>query len=202
LQPYGPNDKFFDITPAYNCNTFFGIGRFVDKKAPYLTLLAFREVLEKAPDAKLIIGGDGILLNTCRNIMKAYDIDKSVSFPGILKPEETIMFMKNSLAFVQHSVIADSGDSEGTPVGVLEASAAALPVISTYHAGIPDVIINNETGILVNEYDIHAMAAGMIKLIEDKALAKSMGLAGRERIKNHFSMDKYISTLRNVINSY
>lgn len=199
---YGPNDKFFNLVPSYNCHTFFGIGRFVDKKAPYLTLLAFKEVLEKVPDAKLIIAGDGVLMNTCRNITKAYKIEESVSFPGILKQEEIMIYMENSLAFVQHSVIADSGDSEGTPLAVLEASAAALPVIATFHAGIPDVVINNETGILVKEYDILGMATSMLKLIENKQLAKAMGASGRDRIKSHFTMGKYISTLRNLINTH
>ena len=201
LNRCGPNDKFFNSNPAYTNPIFFGIGRFVDKKAPYLTLLAFRELVRKYADAKLIIGGEGELLNTCRNIAKAYGIENNVLFPGTLKPEETMKYMENALAFVQHSVIADSGDSEGTPVAILEASAAALPVIATWHAGIPDVIINNETGILVNEYDIFGMATAMIKLIEDKDLAKNMGLAGRKRIKDHFTMEKYILTLRNFINS-
>jgi colanic acid/amylovoran biosynthesis glycosyltransferase len=201
VTPCGPNDKFFNINPTFNSNTFFGYGRFVDKKAPYLTLLAFREVLKQHLDARLIIGGEGELLNTCKNIVRAYGMENNVNFPGILKPEEAMKWMESSLAFVQHSVVADSGDSEGTPVAVLEASAAALPVIATWHAGIPDVIINNETGILVNECDIFSMATAMIKLIENKDLATKMGLAGRERIKNHFTMDKYINTLRNLINT-
>jgi colanic acid/amylovoran biosynthesis glycosyltransferase len=197
---YGPNDDFFNINPNYKNPTFFGVGRFVDKKSPYLTLLAFKEVLDKYNDSRLIIGGDGDLLNACKNIAKAYGIENNVYFPGVLKPEETMKLMESSLAFVQHSVIADNGDSEGTPVAVLEASAAALPVIATWHAGIPDVIINGETGILVNEFDIKAMTVAMIKLIEDNDLAKRMGLAGRERIKNQFSMDGYISKLGNLIN--
>ncbi|MBK8846021.1 MAG: glycosyltransferase [Bacteroidetes bacterium] len=198
---YGPNAKFFDLKPKYDSVTFFGIGRFVDKKAPYLTLLAFAEVLKKVPEAKLILGGDGILLNTCKNIAKAFGIENSVSFPGILKPEETMQLMEKSLAYVQHSVIADTGDSEGTPVAVLEAAAAALPVIATYHGGIPDVIINNETGFLLEEYDIAGMAQAMLTLIDNKENAKKLGMAGRERIKNNFTMDKYISDIRNLLNT-
>jgi colanic acid/amylovoran biosynthesis glycosyltransferase len=200
VTPCGPNDNFFKLNPTFTNNVFFGYGRFVDKKAPYLTVLAFKEVLKKHADAKLILGGEGELLHTCKSIAKAYGIENNVTFPGILKPEEAMKLMETSLAFVQHSIVADSGDSEGTPVAVVEASTAALPVIATWHAGIPDVIINNETGFLVNECDISAMATAMLQLIENKGLAKSMGLAGRKRIKNNFSMDHYISTLRNLIN--
>ena len=198
--PCGPNDIFFNSKPTYANKTFFGYGRFVDKKAPHLTILAFKETLKKYNDAKLIIGGDGYLLHACRTIIKAYNMEKNVLLPGILTQNEAILYMENSLAFVQHSVIGDFGDSEGTPVAILEASAAALPIISTFHAGIPEVVINNVTGILVNECDVSAMSDAMIKLIEDNDLAKNMGMAGREKVLNNFSMGKYIYTLRDLVN--
>ncbi|MFZ4672012.1 MAG: glycosyltransferase [Flavobacterium sp.] len=200
LITYGPNAIFFENEPKYNSNTFFAIGRFVDKKAPYLTLMAFYEVLKEFPEAKLKMAGSGVLLNTCKNMVKAWNIQDSVIFLGIIKPEQTRLEMQNSLAFVQHSVIADNGDSEGTPVAVLEAQAAALPVIATYHAGIPDVVINNETGFLVKETDVIAMKDAMIKVISNKDLAKKMGVKGRERIKKEFTMDNYINKLRVILN--
>lgn len=200
LITYGPNAVFFENEPKFISNTFFAIGRFVDKKAPYLTLMAFYEVLKEFPEAKLKMAGSGELLNTCKNMVKAWNIQDSVTFLGIIKPEQTRLEMENSLAFVQHSVIADNGDSEGTPVAVLEAQAAALPVIATYHAGIPDVVINNETGFLVKETDIIAMKDAMIKVISNKELAKELGAKGRERIKKEFTMDSYINKLRAVLN--
>lgn len=200
LITYGPNAVFFKNEPKFKSNTFFAIGRFVDKKAPYLTLMAFYEVLKEFSEAKLKMAGSGELLNTCENMVKAWGIQASVTFLGILKPEQTKIEMENALAFVQHSVIADNGDSEGTPVAILEAQAAALPVISTCHAGIPDVVINNETGFLVQETDIFAMKEAMIKLLSNKLLAKEMGAKGRMRIKNEFTMDHYINKLRTVLN--
>ena len=202
LITYGPNNIFFKNEPNYTSNTFFAIGRFVDKKAPYLTLMAFYEVVKEFPEAKLKMAGSGELLNTCKNMVKAWSIQDSVTFLGIIKPEQTRMEMENALAFVQHSVVADNGDSEGTPVAVLEAQAAALPVISTYHAGIPDVVINNETGFLVQETDIFAMKEAMVKILRNKDLAKEMGVKGRERIKKEFTMDIYINKLRTVLNEF
>lgn len=200
LITYGPNDDFFKNEPKYNSNTFFAIGRFVDKKAPYLTLMAFNEVLKEFPEAKLKMAGSGELLNTCKNMVKAWNISDSVTFLGIIKPSQTRLEMENSLAFVQHSVVADNGDSEGTPLAVLEAQAAALPVIATYHAGIPDVVINNETGFLIKETDMIAMKDAMIKIISNKDLAKKMGVKGRQRIKKEFTMDNYINKLRVILN--
>lgn len=200
LITYGPNNLFFDNNPIFESNTFFAIGRFVDKKAPYLTLMAFNELLKEIPKAKLKMAGSGELLNTCKNMVKAWGIEKNVTFLGVIKPEETIRHMESAIAFVQHSVVADNGDSEGTPVAILEAQAAGLPVISTFHAGIPDVVIDEETGFLVQETDIFAMKDAMIKIISNKELAKKMGDNGRERIKKEFTMDDYINKLRVVLN--
>ena len=200
LIPYGPNDIFFENQPTYESNTFFSIGRFVDKKAPYLTLMAFYELQKEFPSAKLRMAGNGELLNTCKNMVKAWSIEDKVEFIGVIKPEHTKIEMENALAFVQHSVIADSGDSEGTPVAVLEAQASALPVISTFHAGIPDVVINEETGILIEERDVFGMKEAMKRVLLDKELAKRLGTNGRKRTKENFSMEMYIAKVLDCIN--
>jgi len=199
LITYGPNDLFLDVKPLFKEKHFVGIGRFTDKKAPYLTILAFSEVLKQFPDAKLTIGGDGKLLNTCNNLVKYLGIEDAVSLPGKLAPVEFRELLTRAVAFVQHSITAENGDSEGTPLAVLESSAAGLPVISTRHAGIPDVIIDSETGFLVDENDVHGMAAAMMKILADIDLARKMGNAGKQRIRKNFTMDMYISSLTEAL---
>jgi len=199
LNTYGPDDSFFEISPNMDEEHFVGIGRFTDKKAPYYTILAFSKILETFPNAKLTIGGDGQLLNACNNLVRYLGIEHAVSLPGKISPPAFRELLANAAAFVQHSVIAEDGDSEGTPVAVLEASAAGLPVISTKHAGIPDVIIDGETGILVDEHDVDGMSKAMMKILADPALAKQMGKAGKQRIRNNFSMARYISKLSEEI---
>jgi glycosyltransferase involved in cell wall biosynthesis len=103
------------------------------------------------------------------------------------------------VAFVQHSVTASDGDCEGTPVAVLEAGAAALPVIATAHTGIAEVIIHNETGFLVKEQDVETMAKYMIYLLENSATAAAMGIKARERIQTHFNIAKHIATINKTI---
>ena len=90
---------------------------------------------------------------------------------------------------------------EGTPVGILEASAAGIPVIATRHAGIPDVIIDRETGFLVNEHDVDEMAKQLITLIENQDLAKKMGAKGKENIKNNFSMKMHLEVIISTLES-
>lgn len=195
----GPNDHFFDLNPEYMKPVMVSVGRFVEKKAPHLTILAFSEALKKFPNAKLRMAGDGILKPICLDLVKYLKIEGSVTFLGVLSPEEIMEEMKNALVYVQHSKTAVNGDMEGTPVGILEAQAAALPVISTYHAGIPDVVIHGETGFLVNESDVTAMAYFMVKILESHSEAKKMGEAGRKRIRENFTMEKHISIIQKVL---
>jgi glycosyltransferase involved in cell wall biosynthesis len=198
LNTYGPSYAFFDLKPNYHSKSFFAVGRFTEKKAPHLTILAFKKVVEKFPEAELIFAGDGLLLPICRDLCYQLKIP-NVTFTGPINPEEVKNKMENSFCFLQHSVIASNGDSEGTPVAVLEAQAAALPVISTRHAGIPDVVLDKETGLLVEEGDVEAMANAMIELYEDREKAKVMGEKGKKRVLEHFTMDKHIGKIDEIL---
>lgn len=197
--PCGPDDSFFEVKPNFTEPTFIALGRFVEKKAPYYTILAFSQVLKKYPAAKLIIGGKGELYEVCTNLVKYLKIENSVLLPGVLSREQFLTYLSTSLAFVQHSVTAVSGDQEGTPVAVLEASAAGLPVIATLHAGIPDVIQDGETGFLVEEHDAEAMAEKMMILLENKELSMKMGKSGKERMNSYFTMERHLSVIDELI---
>ena len=201
LNTYGPNPKFYEVNSLFDNEQFIAVGRFVNKKAPYYLLLSFAEVIKEFPNAKLIIAGKGDLWNTCKNLSVALGLEKNVSLPGVISPGQFQKYLSESLTFVQHSVIAEDGDSEGTPVAILEACAAGLPVISTNHAGIPDVIIDGETGLLVNEHDYKAMASKIKYILNEKDLAKRMGENSRKRIRDNFSLEKHIGKLDELIKS-
>jgi glycosyltransferase involved in cell wall biosynthesis len=196
---YGPKNGFLDIKPKFTKLQFISIGRFVDKKAPYYTILAFKKVQEEFPEAKLIMAGNGSLLNMCKNLVRYYKLEDSVEFTGIITPKMFMVYLKESLAFVQHSITAENGDAEGTPVAILEASAAGIAVVSTIHAGIPDVIEDGRTGLLVQEHDVMGMARNMIRLIEEPNLAQELGSKGKENIKNNFTLQRHIDVLDSLI---
>lgn len=200
LSTYGPNDLFFNIKPTFSKKQFISIGRFVEKKAPNLLILAFSKVVAKYPSYVLKMAGDGVLLNDCKNLVTNLGIGNNVQFMGVVTPELYRNELQNSLAFVQHSITADNGDMEGTPLAVLEASAAGVPVVSTYHAGIPDVIIHEQTGLLCEEKDVQKMAENLIELIENKELATRLGANGKARIKNEFNMSLHISKIQKTLN--
>ena len=192
-------DKFKATNPAKNPPHFLAVGRFVDKKAPYLTILAFKELLNHFPSARLVMVGNGPLLETCIQMSKALNLDNSIEFTGPMEHDKVAMMMSEARAFVQHSVTPSSGDSEGTPVSVLEACASGLPVISTRHAGIKDIIVENKTGFLVDEFNIKEMTKHMISLAQDPELARAIGKNARENILNNYTMEKSINNLWKII---
>lgn len=192
-------ERFGDSRPDESPPTFFAVGRFVEKKAPYLTILAFSRVVAKVPDAKLVIVGEGLLLGPCKRLVQALNLKDSVELLGAQGPDTVQYYMRAARAFVQHSLVADNGDSEGTPVAVIEAQMSGLPVISTDHAGIPDVVIDGETGFIVDEADIDSMTEVMVRVATDPGLTGRLGAAARERAIQNFTMDRHISDLAKMI---
>ncbi|MDP5078198.1 MAG: glycosyltransferase family 4 protein [Nonlabens sp.] len=196
---YGPSDHFSMLTANISKPQFIAVGRFTDKKAPYFTILAFAKAQKAFQDATLVMVGNGALLDTCMNLVSYLKLEESVIFAGVKTPQEVSDLMSSSRAFVQHSITAQNGDQEGTPLSVLEASATGIPVIATRHAGISDVVQHGVTGLLCDECDVDTMATHMIELLEQPDKAKAMGTQGKERIKTHFSMDRHIDALYEIL---
>ena len=197
--PCGPRQDFFELKPTFKNFQFFAAGRFVPKKAPYYTILAFKKVIESEPKAILKMAADGPYLEACKSIVKDSGLQDSVIFLGPISHKKLKKEMEDSFAFVQHSVTALNGDSEGTPVAVMEAGAAGIPVIATRHAGINDVVIQDKTGLLVNEHDMYGMAEAMISLIKDPKKAKQMGDKARSLMADKFALDKNIKHIDKAI---
>lgn len=197
LIPYGVDvDKFKPSGANTNTDTFLAVGRFTRKKGPLHTIRAFYKALQKFPQAKLVmVGGKTGMYEECQKLVDELGITASVNFTGIKNSEEVAELMANSLAFVQHSITAPNGDMEGTPLGILEASASALPIVSTLHGGIKEAVIHGTTGYLVPEKDEDGMAEFMIKLLENPEKAKEMGANGRKHIVENHYQEKQIKKI-------
>jgi glycosyltransferase involved in cell wall biosynthesis len=191
--------KFGGANPAASNPVVLSVGRFVEKKAPHLSIEAFAQAHREYPEARLRMVGDGPLLGRCRELASELVTKDAVTFLGTQPHEAIAGEMRRARCFVQHSVEAESGDSEGTPVAILEAGASGLPVIATRHGGIPEVVVEGETGYLVDEKDVAGMAVHMARLIREPALAAQLGLAGRRRIEAMFTKEQTLARLWAVI---
>jgi colanic acid/amylovoran biosynthesis glycosyltransferase len=145
------------------------------------------------------MAGNGVLYTSVKNLIGYYKLQDNVKLLGVISQTEFISYLKDSRAFVQHSITPDNGDMEGTPLSVLEACAAGVPVISTFHAGIPDVITHGVNGLLCEEHDVATMIENMKLVLKDKNKALEIGKAAKENIKNNFRLDSHLGVISNAI---
>jgi glycosyltransferase involved in cell wall biosynthesis len=200
LNPYGVNVNLFNpVNVAQSAPNFLAVGRFVGKKAPLITIRAFEAVTRTIADAHLWMVGEGPLLDAAKQKAIELDIANKVTFTGRQSTPQILELMKKMRCFVQHSVTADDGDMEGTPNTILEASASALPVISTRHAGIKQAVVDGVTGLLTDEYDVTGMGQHMVTLAGSPELAAQLGKAGREHILVNYNIEKRIAMLDDII---
>lgn len=192
-------DRVTSADPRQSPPSFLIVGRLVEKKAPHLSLLAFYSATQRCPGITLRLIGDGPLAGVCRDLVQSLNLSASVELMGEREQSEVFSWMRCSRAFLQHSVVALNGDSEGTPISILEAGASGLPVIATRHAGIADVVIHEETGYLVDEHDIESMADYICKMANNPDLAYQLGQKSRLHICQKFNRDQSMSTLIKII---
>ncbi len=191
--------KFSRINELPKDPIVIAVGRFAPKKSPQSTIKAFSKVLQKVPLAKLIMIGDGVLFEDSKKLASELNIADSIDFKGALTPEKIIEEMHKARIFVQHSVVAPGGDSEGLPLALIEAASVGLPIVSTFHAGIPEAVKDKVTGFLVKEHDIDGMANYMIELLVNDELANTMSKAARKHIEDNYDLEKQIVSLRNIL---
>jgi colanic acid/amylovoran biosynthesis glycosyltransferase len=182
---------------------FVAVGRFAETKSPHLTILAFHQVVQAIPQARLVMlgkDGGGDLFEACLILVKALRLEGHITFKGIVDHQAVALEMANARVFVQHSVTTpENHDKEGKPVAIMEAMASGLPVVATRHSGIAELITHNETGWLVEEYDIDAMATAMIRLAGDDSLVRLLGENGSRRIHDDPLIRDHIRILEEII---
>ncbi len=178
------------------------VGRMVEKKAPHLTLDAFAEALKIAPDATLTMVGDGPLLAPLRARVAAMGMAHAVSLPGALPHEKVRDIAVGCEVFLQHSLTAENGNTEGLPTAIQEAMAAGCLTVSTRHAGIPEAIDEGETGFLVEERDAEAYTAKVVEAFGMPSGARAeMGARARDVACDRFDNAKLLVRLEALLAS-
>lgn len=175
------------------------VGRFVEKKAPLLTLEAFITLAGKYPHARLDFIGHGPLAAACKARAAASGLADRVTFHD-QKPHDVVRrHLAEADIFVQHSVTGTDGETEGMPTAIQEAMACGAAILSTRHAGIPDVVRHGHTGLLSDEFDLPAFTAGMDRLLQDPAHTRAMGEAARSYAVSHFDYRSLYARVEDVI---
>jgi glycosyltransferase involved in cell wall biosynthesis len=162
------------------------VGRLVEKKGFEYGLQAFARVAKAHPNTSLTIIGDGPRRRSLERLASALAVGNRVMFTGVLSSREVSERLQRSDVLLAPSVTGRDGNREGSPMTVKEGSASQVVPVSTYHAGIPEIVENGTTGFLVNERDIDGLADRLERLVQDPGLRGQMGRAAREKMEREF----------------
>jgi colanic acid/amylovoran biosynthesis glycosyltransferase len=154
------------------------IARLVPKKGIEHALRAVALLAGEHPGLRYTIVGDGPLRSELESLARALGVADVGRVAGWRTQPDVLALARAADVLLAPSVTAPDGDAEGTPVAILEAAALGLPVVASRHSGIPDVVSEGESAILVDEADARALADAIARL-RDPALRRRMGEAGR-----------------------
>lgn len=177
------------------------VGRHIQKKGIDTLLLAFAQIARKHPSVSLIQVGTGPMTADLNALAKTLGIDNRVRFLGAQTHQAVLNLMRGAEIFALPSQTAKDGNCEGLPIVINEASACGVPVVSTWHSGIPEAVLDGETGFLVPERDDAALAEKLDFLLSDRALGEKMGQLGREFVCEVFDIRKQTVKLETIYDS-
>lgn len=163
------------------------VGRLVEKKGTSDLIDAFERIVVHRADARLVIIGDGPLRPLLERQVAKARLTERVSFEGAQPAEAVADWLARAAIVAIPSKIARDGDAEGLPNIALEAAAAGCPVVATRHMGLPEAVIDGQTGILVREGTIAAMSDAILYLLSAPRRAAAMGEAGRALMLSRFA---------------
>jgi glycosyltransferase involved in cell wall biosynthesis len=176
----------------------FTIGRMVFKKGFGVLLQAMPRVLEKHPDALLIIGGNGDLRDTLEQQAIRLGIAAHVRFPGVIGRDDVPAYFQMADAAVFPSVRDQRGNVDGLPNVLLEAMSMGRPIVASRIAGIPQVITDEVHGLLVPEGDVQTLATALNRLLEDRSFAHRLGQQARTRVERELRWSHIAARIEDV----
>jgi len=166
------------------------------KYGPMILLEAFKKVVSENNNIELILVGDGSLRKDVLDFVEKNNLQSKVHYRGKVSHEEIISALDESDIFVMPSVF----QSESFGVAAIEASAMELPIIVTRVGGVPEVIVDHKTGLLIEPNKTEELKNAIEWLIENKEKAKQMGKYGRIFTKNNYSWDENVNQMHDYYN--
>nr|QNO41822.1 D-inositol-3-phosphate glycosyltransferase [Methanosarcinales archaeon ANME-2c ERB4]QNO42778.1 D-inositol-3-phosphate glycosyltransferase [Methanosarcinales archaeon ANME-2c ERB4] len=187
---------------AYGRIKLLTVARLVAKKGLAYLIKAIPMVVKKMPNCELTIIGSGPQYGNLQHLVRDPDIESYVQFRGDVSDSELMRYYDDVDMFILPCIVIENGDRDGIPVAMMEAMTMELPVISTTVSGIPELVEDGASGILVSPKDEKAIADAIITLCKDSELRVKMGKKGREIIKREYNIaseaEKLIGVFENV----
>jgi len=166
------------------------VGRLVPIKAPELFLQAAVSIREALPSAEFLVVGDGERRQELESLVNQLGLSQSVRFLGWRRDLVRV--------YADLDVVALSSLNEGSPVVLIEALAAARPVVATAVGGVPEVVIHGQTGLTVPVSDVSALSESILTLLRDRSLADRLGQAGRQHVYPRYDSSRLVDDVRQL----
>lgn len=197
LIPFGVNTERFSPVVRENRPTIcIGTVRTLTEKYGVEFLIrAVASIYKNRTNIRLSIVGDGPLRASLESLANTLGIGHITTFHGYVNQNTDFERYKKLLDEMDIFSILSIIDSETFGVASVEASACGLPVVATYVGGLPEVVLDNETGILVPPQDVEATATALSKLIDDTSLRLQMGNAGREYVCKKYNWENNVNDM-------
>lgn len=195
----------FSDRPAENhqSKNLLSIARLTEKKGLLYSIKAVSRLLKQNVKLSYTIIGDGELKNDLNRLITELGVQNQIQLVGWKNRYEVLEYIKMTDILIAPSVMAQNGDMEGIPMVIMEAMAAGIPVISTFHSGIPELIKDNETGFLIPEKNPEMLAKKIMFIINNQGHIKTVIQNARKYIETHFNIkiqnDKLLQIYKNLL---
>jgi len=171
------------------------IGRLVEKKGVTYALKAVAQVIASGRAVVYDIVGDGPLRIELEHLIEQFGVGTHVRLHDWKSHREIVAMMEASHILIAPSVTAGDGDEEGIPNVIKEAMAIGLPVVSTVHAGIPELVVDGESGFLVPERSVDLLAERITHLCDHPEIWPQMSRAAQRKVEAEFDIGRLSKNL-------
>jgi colanic acid/amylovoran biosynthesis glycosyltransferase len=182
--------------------TILTIARLVEKKGHMYAIKAISRLVCKYENIQYLIAGDGPLFEELNELTEELKIKNYIKFLGTVDENEVIELYEKADIFILPSVTAKDGDKEGQGLVLQEAQAKGIPVISTYHNGIPEGVVDGKSGFLVPEKDVDALVEKVQYFIDNPSKISEFGKFGRKFVIDNFDIKKLNKRLISIYQKY
>lgn len=187
------SDNTAETVVAVNAPYFIYAGMLIYLKGIHILIRAMQSVVERHPHVKLVIAGQGAEEQNLKALVQDLGMGGQVIFVGHLSQKVLAVYVKNCLALILPSL------TEGLPRVIIEAQLLGRPVIASRVGGIPDLVVDGETGILVEPNECNGLSHAMLRIIEDPLFATCLARAAQARATQTYNNKHYFTAYHDMV---
>jgi colanic acid/amylovoran biosynthesis glycosyltransferase len=187
------------VRPESGSLRVLSVGRLIAKKGFAVGIDAVAAAVRAGVRVEYVIIGDGPERDSLSHRIEELGMQATIRLHGPAGEEAVAVALQDADVLFAPSITAADGDHEGIPMVLMEAMASGVAVLATLHGGIPELVENQVSGLLVSEHDVRAANEALCRLADDRAARVRMGASGREQVARDFNADVQNSRLEKLL---